>query len=319
MISKFLRYCKLSFFDNNEQVLYTLEGGGLPGMARIAFDIEREKDGINTIAEIKVFNLINDTATKIKKSIKISLEVGYKGESSEIFYGTVAKVITKRFIDSEGIFYCVSGKLELDKKTTIALGAGSMLKSIFLEVDKALCNTFELSNDGEMKILHNTEIFGDYLNKIYLNGYVVVNSIKNVLNQITRSYPDVEWVFDDNKVYFFNPKNKTKSVMDFTIQSGVNLIAADYSSRERDFREKYFRERTAGQKQSFGKFSKKEDIDTITVSCLMDKDLSMIKNIRLVNSDEQVSVHVIKSIRYIGDTHQNGDNWKIDLELYDNN
>lgn len=125
-------------------------------------------------------------------------------------------------------------------------------------------------------------------------------------------------MFDSGKVYFFNPKEKTKSARDFTIKSGVNLIAADYSSRERDFREKYFKERIPEkQKKVSNRFSKKEEIETITVSCLMDKGLNITKNVRIINADGQESVHVIKYLRYIGDTHQNGDNWKIDIELYD--
>jgi hypothetical protein len=71
-VSKFLRYYKLTFTviteENNEKEIYSIEGGGLAGQARIAFDIEREKDGTNTIAEIKVFNLSDETAKLIKNS-----------------------------------------------------------------------------------------------------------------------------------------------------------------------------------------------------------------------------------------------------------
>lgn len=327
MNSKFLRYCKLTFSvynqdESKDKEIYYINGGGLPGMAHIVFDIERDKDGTNTIAEIKVFNLRDETAKLIKSASNITLEVGYASDDiSEIFTGTVAQAITKKFIDSESIFYCVTGKLELGKKIAIALGTGSMLKSILWEIDKKLCEIYgKTVVPGEFLILQNTNVFGDYLNKIYTKGYVMVDSIKNILNQIRRSYPDIEWVFDGNKVYFFNPKDNTKSGRDFTIQSGVNLIAADYSSRERDFREKFFKERIPNKKEKpSNRFSKKTEIETITVSCLMDKDLNIIKNVRLINSENQESVHVIKSMRYIGDTHSNGDNWKIDLELYDHN
>lgn len=115
----------------------------------------------------------------IKIATTLSLEVGYKGDSSIIFIGSVAQAITKKFIDSESIFYCVTGKLELGKKIAIALGTDSVLKSILWEIDKKLCEMYSISPEkGTFIILQNTEVFGDYLNKIYTKGYVMVDRIK---------------------------------------------------------------------------------------------------------------------------------------------
>ena len=287
MSNYFVRYCKLSFLDKNYKDIYEIQCGGLPNQARIAFEISRDIEISHTIAEIKVFNLSDETAQQVRGSVYVKLEAGYEGNCGLIFIGDVFQLVTKRFIDKESIFYAIVGKQELQRKITIQLNTLCSLQSVLMEIERI----------GGIKI-ENPELFGDFLKStIYRKGFSLYGSIRDIIKKVADAhnkcfvYEAASDYISKGRIIFFNrdgtiPNNQN---VPFTIQSGVNLIAADYSSRERDFREKYFRERVPVGKA---------DIKTIQVSCLFEHKINLRTSIKLIDTDDASGVHAIKTLKY---------------------
>jgi hypothetical protein len=305
MTSKFLRYCKVTFYDIKKDEICSIEGGGLLNMARISFEVVQDKSVHFPSAEIKILNLSKDTINIIKNNAEyVSLEAGYKSESNVIFEGVIVNSIAKNFIDSEFIVYAIYGAEILNQKIKIASGKNSTLDSILRD----------LENASNVKII-NKNILRNLSFEKHRQGYQSTQKFITHLNHIFEYY-QIEWFYFNGSVYLFtqdiNRITNEQLQHYIEVNAGENLIAGDYSARERDYREKYFRERIATKT---GAESLKQGIDDIKIINLSIVFESTINIMHLVLFEKLK--YVIKSLIFRGDTHDLSDNWKIVIEAYD--
>lgn len=100
---QYLRTCKLIVSGND------LNGLDLSAL-RIKFSVKRSDTMTPNVADIRVYNLDEQTALRIKKEFtKVVLEAGYQGNSGVIFQGNIKQVIIGRESATDTFIDIVAG------------------------------------------------------------------------------------------------------------------------------------------------------------------------------------------------------------------
>jgi len=159
--------------SNWKRKVQVLTGGmTLENPLEIHFRVDFDNKPEPNIAEIKIYNLAQDTIARIKKGSGIVLNAGYEGDVGTIFMGDVAKVIT----DWEGI----------DKVTRITAGDGAEAW-----LNTTVSKSFKPGIKGSQVIKDIIGGFGLEVGEIrltqdvvYKNGKVVHGKLRQALSQI---------------------------------------------------------------------------------------------------------------------------------------
>ena len=348
---KFIRKCKLELTQDDDKDMLVLWGSsGLDSQkrknlynARIVFDVSKTKEGIYSNAHIKIFNINKenkDTMEILKEKTNIKLYAGYEEDFQNgtehlipIFQGQICHIDSQLYIDGETHLYCYSGiDLLHQKMPTVSMNAGSTFKMLFGAIRSGFANKgydFNICDDSVL-----SKIIDGYATRIFTQkGYTVPHTyyIENYFNSFVKNISSktkqIKWYFDDatRKIMLYNSSNKTDQNSSnisnsIELKRGVNIIAFDSSGREREFREKYFAERV-DRKKNKQKRSKMEDFDFYNMSILMEQNINLEKIAKVSDMKEEGidsnTLLNIKSLKYIGDTHGQSDEWRIDLELYE--
>lgn len=120
---QWLRKCTLLVSDRN--------GEGLDlSLLRIKFNVKRSDTQTPNMAEIRVYNLTEETAQRIQKEFsKVVLQAGYEDNFGVIFQGNVKQVIRGRESATDTFIDIIAGDGDLSYNyavvnTTLAAGAG---------------------------------------------------------------------------------------------------------------------------------------------------------------------------------------------------
>lgn len=298
-MKRFLRNAKLTFTSKNsigEKVVKEIQGGGTN--ARIAFDVQKEKNRLSNVAVIRVYNLTDETIEEIQNANSVTLEAGYHNSITPIFKGLVKSAITEQSKNRISSFYCISGG-ELAVDVTIGVGANSTLRTILIELEKKLCEIFDITFTttlGAFKII-DKEAIDNKMGTSYKNGYVFQGTITKALDAIARAC-DCMWYFEYEKG---NPKVRFfRNDIQGNKMTAVGVISTSY-----------------GMVNEVNHFNfTTQEYNVINISTFLDPEITMGKVLRFDNS---ANYYNIKRLRNLGDTHKEGDNWQTEVELYSDN
>lgn len=317
--------------------------------ARVSFEISKDKEDIYMSAEFTIYGLEEnqiDLNLSEKKTNEIIFYAGYedtdfdeKGEpiQNPIFVGRVFHMEQSISVDTQLKIYAgVNYKLS-DKVPFFSLKSqtgGISYKKIIKELDKKLkekkiiLNYNKIQNDidnirgsfSETSYATSpTQDLRDYMNYF-------CNNLSNTTNNNIKWYIDFskENINKDDKIsaeknikysiILYKGIEKTSNT-DYIIIHSNDLISEYDNSREREYREKFYKEKIGTQQETKkdlnSKFQKISSIIRNDIS--LDRQVQYIKD-EIVNKNNK-EYYSIKSIKYVGDTHKEDDSWKIILEL----
>lgn len=172
----------------------------------IEFDVTKTSDSKNNTAEIRVFNLSDDTRSKFeKKDVLVSLEVGYEDENDGntvlIFRGDKARVVTrKQGTDIVTTINAADGYVILrEGRVNRTLAKGVTLKQVVEEIVK----------DG-MSNIRSLNYSDKIPAKVFNSGFSLVGSARKNLDFVCEGHR-LEWHILNNDVLYVYPKKGTST------------------------------------------------------------------------------------------------------------
>lgn len=188
---QFGRECKLDVFDSD------LNGIDLSAL-RIKFSIK--KTGVMTpnMADIRVYNLADSTATLIRKQFKkVVLQAGYAGNIGTIFQGNIQQVIIGRESSTDTFIDIVAMDGGFAYNYAVVNGTLAAGASLEDQVSAAIGSMNSKGVTAGYSDLNTTEKLP--------RGKVMFSPSKNVLKDIMDS-SDRDWSIQDGKVNILRRK-----------------------------------------------------------------------------------------------------------------
>lgn len=177
----------------------------------ILFSVPFDDDGEANVAEVKIYNLKNDTINKFKKDSRVILNAGYKGDAGAILLGTVKDVRS----DWSGV----------DRITTLQVLDGT--NSWFSAPIK---KTYKAGAKGDAILQDLTKLTGLQIGAfklakpvVYKSGKTVKGTLANVIKQIAKENGSKAHV-TRGKVYI-RPKNEGDNI-GFVLNSSTGLVSS---------------------------------------------------------------------------------------------
>ena len=164
---QFLRKCTLLISDN--------EGEGLDlSQLRIKFSVKRSDTQTPNMAEIRIYNLEEETANLIKKEFsKVILQAGYESNFGVIFQGNIKQVYSGRENATDTFLDIIAGDGDLAYNfaivnTTLAAGVGQsdQINAAISSMNDKGVSAGNVSNSSNVKLPRGKVMFGmarDYL------------------------------------------------------------------------------------------------------------------------------------------------------------
>jgi hypothetical protein len=175
----------------------------------IHFRVDFDADPEPNLAEVKIYNLADDTLQRLKKKTPVILNAGYKGNVGTIFVGQIIQVQT----EWEGV----------DKVTTIEAGDAA---DVWLTT--TVSRTFKPGMKASQIIRHLIGEFGLEVGNIrlardltYLNGKSCYGPLQDVLRQIIHDCQSKMYV--TNGVILIRPEQQGTQT-GFLLNSASGLI-----------------------------------------------------------------------------------------------
>ena len=271
MTKLFKRKAQLTIGKLGEEKQLSLEG------FRIYFDIEMNDKKETNTATISIYNLSEKTLGLLEqKNISISLKIGYEEEKelSTIFIGNVigldqdfkeTDVITK--ITLKDGYFALS-----DTKLSLSFSENSNTKQI---IDRIV---------GVLNLAKAD--YSSIPNYIYKQAFSCIGSPSKILDTVLARI-GYEWTIVNN-VLIISQKNKTNSKIPAQFLSPKTGLV----NKPKRFKEKSVKTKVKDD----------ESVDGWEIESLILPSLQP-KNLIKVESSEIKGVFLIKSIRFVGDTH----------------
>jgi hypothetical protein len=188
---QYLRTCKLIVFGSD------LDGLDLSEL-RIKFSVKRSDTMTPNVADIRVYNLEEETAKRIRKEFtKVILQAGYEGNFGVIFQGNIKQVILGRESATDTFIDIVAGDGDRAYNfaivnTTIAAG-GDQLDQVNAAIGAMAPKGVTAGTIGEMPP------------EKLPRGKVMYGNARNYLRDVAQS-SDKSWSIQDEKVTFIDKK-----------------------------------------------------------------------------------------------------------------
>ena len=310
--------------------------------ARIEFLVQKtlEKNNLPT-AVIKIYgvkNVNNKEELKtqaLQKNAFIRLFAGYSADFDNdnwtpIFEGNI---ITATPIhqppENYIMLYCVAcSSVRAKRLPSVSLQGKITMENILSSMNGKIQDIGYAIDTLSLK-----NIYDGYSTNIISNRGFSTNGTTNIsgfLDNITSSISTTDnkftWFVDDisKKIKFSNlilyNKNNSKKNTQFTLIRGVNAKLVDNSSVERNNRELYYKSaiqnngKLAATQKKQGQIGRQTGgyKDSIIISSPIVQGLNLSTKYNFKNFDNLPPNISINTMRWIGDTHSQGDNWKIE-------
>lgn len=347
-MKNFIRKCKIEFYSKSGELLYTYNAGGGKEKngnfsPRVVFDIVKTNSSALQTSTIKMYNLDKEGGAylaSIQGDLNVRLFAGYEddfnsaiGATIPIYSGRICQKPKTIYsgVDVETTFYCYFGVLIKKIKVppfsikglvtaqTLFSNLRSKIKS--LEIDKVLPADTPLTipEDTDLILQLGPTIMTKTIAKI---GYSIplTHTLDEFLTIIAKILSDdnneVQWYLDDAKrqIVFYNTSFAGKANNIVKLQQGVNILEFDQNSVLQYERAQYLANLTGKQQK---KHKQKENQKEIyNISTYIQKDIYLDTQILLENVEAPTNMSIQK-IRYYGDTYGTGNDWRMDLELYE--
>lgn len=184
---QFLRKCTLIVSGNDGQGLDLSE-------FRIKFSVKRSPTMTPNIADIRVYNLEQDTAIYIRKEFtRVILQAGYEGNFGVIFQGNIKQVILGRESATDTFIDIIAGDGDLAYNFSVV---NTTLQAGATQSDQIDAASKPMGSKGVTK-----GYIGELPPEQLPRGKVMWGSSKNYLRNIA-STTNKEWSIQDEKITF---------------------------------------------------------------------------------------------------------------------
>ncbi len=184
---------------------------------RMAFTVEQQLKGEPNTAEISIWNLSEDTRSRIQESVPAIIEAGYVGETSRIFSGDMSFASTTkqgpdavtRFEAGDGENAYRSARINKSFKGGVTLS--SLLKEAAKSMGIGLGNVSKKADAGD---------FRGALEE-FANGEVLSGKASDVLDRLTKT-AGFDWQINDNQIQFFKANETTEdTAIHLALENGL--------------------------------------------------------------------------------------------------
>lgn len=248
-------------------------------MLRCVFKIERGNDASANTAEISVYNLAEQTRSRVaEKGIETILAVGYSGRSSVIFRGKLEAGQNKREgVDWATTFQSTDGGRELRQarinKSFKTVSVTEAFQSVASALGVGLGNAIDKISEGNKR--------GTITD--FANGLVLSGSARAELDRLVRTF-GLDWSIQDGQIQLLGPRDAIEPGDAIVLDSDRGMIGSPESGED----------------------------GIVEVRSLLIPQLTPGRVVKL--SSLQVSgFYRVENVSYQGDTR--GSDWFADLEL----
>jgi hypothetical protein len=314
--------------------------------SRVAFEISKNKDDIYMSAEFTIFGL-NKTQLELDlKKNEIIFYAGYedsdfdeKGdplrnpifrgfvfhiEDGQSAVGEVLKIyagVNSKSSDKVPFFSLPRQPLGISFLDVLKRLKGELLKkkSILLDYTKLSQQDLKEGTISKKSYAVNfSQDLRDYMDLLCKNLSTQLKDNVNWYMSFDEGKVDIENKLEPQeyikyKIILFQDAEKISNDK-ITLIYAKDLIVESDTTRERDYKEKYFYEKI-GAIPSTPKATKEETLTTRKISSIIRNDINLEKQIVYIPQDKKPINYKIEGIKYVGDTHKNDDSWKITLDL----
>ncbi len=188
---QYMRSCELVVFGND------LDGLDLSAL-RIKFSVKRSDTATPNTADIRVYNLEEETALRIRKEFKkVILQAGYPGNIGVIFQGNIKQVIIGRESATDTFIDIVAG--DGDRAYNFAI-INSTLSKGSSQLDQVKAATNAMTPKGV-----TAGHIGDMPPEKLPRGKVMYGSAKTYLRNVAQTSKK-QWSIQDEKITFVGIK-----------------------------------------------------------------------------------------------------------------
>lgn len=189
---QYLRVCQLIVFGNN------LDGVDLSAL-RIKFSVKRSDTMTPNVADIRVYNLEEQTAVRIRKEFtRVILQAGYEGNFGVIFQGNIKQVILGRESATDTFIDIIAG--DGDRAYNFAIVNTSLAKGS-TQTDQINKSIEAMSKKG----VTAGNIGTQSPDKVLPRGKVMYGNARNYLRDAAQTSQS-SWSIQDEKVNFVAKK-----------------------------------------------------------------------------------------------------------------
>lgn len=189
---QFLRAVKLVVFGNN------MDGLDLSAL-RIKFSVKRSNTMTPNMADIRVYNLEEKTAIRIRSEFKkVILQAGYQGNAGVIFQGNIKQVIIGRESATDTFIDIVAGDGDLAYNFAVVsstIAAGATMS------DQVNAATIAMTPKGV-----TAGHIGEMPNNQLPRGKVMFGNARNYLRNVAQS-TNKTWSIQDEKITFVSNRS----------------------------------------------------------------------------------------------------------------
>ncbi len=184
---------------------------------RMSFGVEQQLKGEPNTAEISIWNLSEDTRSRIQESVQTIIEAGYVGETSRIFSGDMSfSATTKQGPDAITSFEAADGEnayrsARINKSFKGGVTLATLLKEAAKSMGIGLGNVLKKADEGD---------FRGALEE-FTNGEVLSGKSSDVLDRLTET-AGLDWQINDGQIQFFKTDETTEdTAIRLTMENGL--------------------------------------------------------------------------------------------------
>ena len=336
-----IRKCKLEFYNQNGELLYEYYGGsgkrdGKYFEPKVYFDIVKTTNQNLQTATIKMYNLNKEDnfyKALLAERLNVRVFAGYAKDFENgtdnmipIYFGTIyprPKTIYSNAV-AETILYCYYGASIKKSKMPAFSIKGAVTTKILLSYLRDKINQSQMQIQIPEDNVLQQQLGSQILNKkIAQLGYSTppTRTIDDFMTMLCKLLTDddneIRWYLDDAKkqIVFYNMSASGTTNNEITLTQGINILEFDNDSVLRTERSDYLANLT-GQQMKKKKRKIQNDRQLYRVATFLCPNIYLDTKVTLKNIEapEHMSIY---SIRYFGDTHGQGHDWRIDLDLYE--